>query len=117
MAMITKTAPGSAEDMKYVKNAKNPYGLAKGGTQRTSFTGSSDSRKSGAIDKGPMGGMKLSPGYVDQAPIMMDPGGQGAMAASYTTGGPGSTSINKNVTPAQEDVTKGMGGKVIKNMK
>ncbi len=115
--MIKRMAPGSAEDMKYVKNAKNPYGLAKGGTQRPSFTGSSDNRKSGAIDKGPMGGMKLSPGYVDQAPLMMDPGAQGAMAASYTTGGPGSTSISKQFTPASEDVTAGMGGTVIKDMK
>ena len=117
MAMITKTAPGSAEDMKYVKNAKNPYGLAKGGTQRTSFTGSSDNRSSGGVTGGPMGGMKTAPGYVDQAPIMMDPGAASSMAASYTTGGPASGSIKGNITVASEDVTKGMGGKVIKNMK
>ena len=51
MAMITKTAPGSAEDMKYIKNAKNMPKTAKGGTQRTSFTGSSDNRISSFIFK------------------------------------------------------------------
>jgi len=46
MAMISKTVTGSTEDMKYVKNAKNAPRSAMGGTQRTSFEGSSDPRRS-----------------------------------------------------------------------
>ena len=49
MAMIKKTAPGSAEEMKYIKDGKS-YPLSyPSGTQRTSFTGSSDPRSAGPV--------------------------------------------------------------------
>tara|TARA_A100001015_G_scaffold294261_1_gene371828 strand:- start:1026 stop:1382 length:357 start_codon:yes stop_codon:yes gene_type:complete len=118
MAMITKMAPGSAEDMKYIKSVKNAPKSAKGGTQRTSFTGSSDSRSSGAPNAAVMGGMKTSPGYADQAPIMADMNSAaGSMASGYVSGGPKASSISSQIKPASEDVTRGMGGTVYKDMK
>jgi hypothetical protein len=118
MAMIKRMAPGSAEDMKYVKSVKNAPKSAMGGTQRTSFTGSSDNRSSGAPNAAVMGGMKIAPGYADQAPIMADMNSAaGSMASSYVSGGPKASSISAQITTASEDVTRGMGGTVIKDMK
>jgi|TARA_R110001592_G_scaffold62234_6_gene190280 hypothetical protein len=118
MAMIRKMAPGSAEDMKYIKSVKNAPKSAKGGTQRTSFTGSSDSRSSGAPNAAVMGGMKTSPGYADQAPIMADMNSAaGSMASGHVSGGPTASGINKKFSTASESVTGGMGGTVYKDMK
>ena len=70
MAMISKTVTGSAEDMKYVKNAKNYPKSAMGGTERTSFTGSNDTRAAGA--PGPNNMLQDAEGYVNQGPEMMN---------------------------------------------
>ena len=114
MAMIKKTAPGSAEDIKYIKNAKNAPKSAKGATMRTSFTGSSDNRAAGAVSGGPMGGMKTAPGYVDQGPVMAEMNSAaGQMAAGHVSGGPTAGSINKKYQTASENLTSGMGGKFI----
>tara|TARA_R110001592_G_scaffold54396_9_gene166473 strand:+ start:218 stop:589 length:372 start_codon:yes stop_codon:yes gene_type:complete len=112
MSMIKREVTGNAEALKYVKNAKNTTGMPKGGTQRTSFTGSSDSRASGAVTGGPMAGMKTSPGYVDQGPVMADmSSAAGSMAAGHVSGGPTASSINKKYQAASENTTSGMGGK------
>ena len=112
MSMIKKTVTGDAEALKYVKNAKQATGMPKGGTQRTSFTGSSDSRSAGAVKGGPMAGMKTAPGYVDQGPVMADMNSAaGSMAASHVSKGPAATGINKKYQSASENVQGGMGGK------
>jgi hypothetical protein len=111
MAMISKTVTGSTEDMKYVKNAKNAPRSAMGGTQRTSFEGSSDPRRSGAA--GPNQSLKGPVNYVD-APQMME---NTKFSDQFVSGGPKSGSISKAGSPASEDVTRGMGGKVIKDMR
>ena len=114
MSMIRKEVTGSAEALKYIKNAKNMPANPKGGTQRTSFTGSSDSRPSGAASGGVMAGMKTSPGYVDQGPVMADmSSAAGSMAAGHVSGGPTASSINKKYQAASENTTSGMGGKFI----
>jgi len=118
MSMINKTVTGNAEALKYVKNAKQTTGMPKGGTQRTSFTGSSDSRPSGAVTGGPMAGMKTAPGYVDQGPVMADmSSAAGSMAAGHVSGGPGATGISKKYQAASENVQGGMGGKFYAPMK
>lgn len=111
MAMIKKQVTGSAEAMKSVKNAKNASKTAMGGTQRTSFEGSRDPRKSG--NPGPNTVLKTSGGYVDQAAVTM---GDTSHSRSFTKRGMrGSTA--GNITTVAEDVTRGMGGRVIKDMK
>lgn len=109
--MIKKQVTGSGEALKAVKNAKNASKTAMGGTQRTSFEGSRDPRKSG--NAGPNVVLKTSPGYVDQGDVTM---GDTSHSRSFTkTGARGSTA--GNVTSVNEDVTRGMGGRVIKDMR
>lgn len=109
--MIKKQVTGSGEALKAVKNAKNASKTAMGGTQRTSFEGSRDPRKSGSA--GPNTVLKTSPGYVDQGDVTM---GDTSHSRSFTkTGARGSAA--GNVTSVNEDVTRGMGGRVIKDMR
>lgn len=111
MAMIKREVTGSAENMKLVRNSKQAPKAAKGSTQRTSFEGSRDTRAAGAI--GPNMVLRSSPGYVDQGDVTV---GDTSHSRSFTTTGSRVTS-SPAVTVAREDVTKGMGGRVIKGMK
>ena len=115
MSMIKRTAPGSAEAMKLVKNAKNAPTTPKGGTLRTSYTGSSDSR-SGAGEA--TGKRYLLPfaGLVDAAPVMMAP--QNSKQPNNTTSGGPNAGINKKFSAAGEKIPPAsMGGKVYTPMK
>lgn len=109
MAMISKQAK---QPMEGKSASVAPSAAAIGGSQRTSFQGSSDGRSAGnpAGNVGP--GMKKGNGYYNEgAPNTMGgfrtgdnkPGARGAMT--------------KGARTASEDVTKGMGGKVIKDMR
>jgi len=110
MAMIKREVTGSAESMKLVKNSKQAPKTAGGGTERTSFEGSRDTRAAGAA--GPNMVLKSAPGYVDQGDVMM---GDISHSRSFTTlGNRGAT--RGAVSVAREDVTRGMGGRVIKDM-
>ena len=114
MAMISKTVTGSAEDMKYVKNAKNYPKSAMGGTTRTSFTGSSDTRAAGA--PGPNNMLKDAEGYVNQGPEMMDitKGYQGGNNES--TGPKAGGGMSPAIRVANES-NGNFGGRIIKDMK
>jgi hypothetical protein len=110
MAMIRKEVTGSGESMKLVRNAKQAPTTAQGSTQRTSFEGSRDTRSAGSI--GPNRVLRSAPGYVDQGDVMM---GDTSHSRSFTTpGARGATSSAVRV--ASENVTRGMGGRVIKDM-
>lgn len=113
MAMIRKEVTGSAQDMKLVKNVKNAPKGPMGGTQRTSFKGSNDTRSAG--NAGPGVGMKPVEGYVNQGPEMMDVSNQ--PEGGVGIGGPkGMAPGASKVSVSRESVTGGMGGKVYKNM-
>ena len=84
-----------------------------GGTERSKFTGSSDVRKTGMT--GQTKQLKEAPGLIDQGPVTMDTSGD---ASEFVSGGPKSGgNMAGKVTVAKEDVTRGMGGKVIKDMR
>ena len=114
MAIIKKTAPGSTEAMKLVKNAKNAPTTPKGGTLRTSFTGSSDSRSGAGEATGKRYLMPFS-GLVDAAPVMMAP--QNSKQPNNTTSGGPNAGANKRISVANENINSGMGGKVYTPMK
>ena len=114
MAIIKKTAPGSTEAMKLVKNAKNAPTTPKGGTLRTSFTGSSDSRSGAGEATGKRYLMPFS-GLVDAAPVMMAP--QNSKQPNNTTSGGPDAGMNKKYSASNENVNYGMGGKVYTPMK
>lgn len=110
MAMIKKEVTGIAEDLKLVKNAKTAPTTPMGGTQRTSFEGSRDSRPAGSA--APNQVLKSADGYINQGAVMM---GDVSHSRSFTKAGArGATS--GAVSVANEDVTRGMGGRVIKDM-
>ena len=113
MAMIGKTAPGSAEAMKYVQNAKNAPKTPKGGTQRTSFRGSSDGR-SGAGAASGKEYLKYAPGLVDDGPVTSDISNKPPQ--DTVSGGP-NAGVNKRISVASENISAGMGGKVYTPMK
>lgn len=110
MAMISKTAKQPMEGKaSYAKVSGAPGG----GTERSKFTGSADSRKTGATGQNNM--MKATEGYINQGPDTMDTSGD---ASEFVSGGPKSGgNMAGKVTVAKEDVTRGMGGKVIKDMR
>jgi len=110
MAMINKNAKQPMEQKaSYAKVSDAPGG----GTARTSFTGSNDPRGAGMPGQNNM--LKAAKGYIDQGPDTMDISGD---ASEFVSGGPKSGgSMGGRVTVAKEDVTRGMGGKVIKDMK
>jgi hypothetical protein len=111
MAMIKKEVTGSGEALKAVKNARNASKTAIGGTTRASFQGSRDPRRTGA--PGPNQVLKGSDGYVAQGDVMM---GDVSHSRSFTKVGARGGAAGKIAT-ASEDVTRGMGGRVIKDMK
>lgn len=113
MGMIRKEVTGSAESLKLVKNAKTAPKTPKGGTQRTSFTGSSDNRKAGDVSSNIGPTMTTAPGYIDQGPVMADMSKN--HGASFVNEGK-KGGMTPKYSSAREDVTKGMGGKVIKDM-
>ena len=78
MGMINKTVSGDAESYKLVKNGKNYPKTAKGGTQRTSYTGSSDNRAAGA--PGPHSTLLNAPGLIDEGPPFGASGSNGAFS-------------------------------------
>ena len=94
-------------------SAMGPAGAPGGGTTRSKFTGTSDSRKTGTPNRNNM--MKATEGYINQGPDTMDTSGD---ARQFVSGGPKSGgNMAGKVTVAKEDVTRGMGGKVIKDMR
>jgi hypothetical protein len=108
MAMIRKQVSGSGEALKAVKNAKNASKTAMGGTERPSFEGSRDTRKTG--NPGPNQVLKGADGYVNQADVMM---GDVSHSRSFTKAGARGGAAGK-VSVASENITGGMGGKFIK---
>lgn len=109
--MINKTAKQPMEQKASYAKVSDAAG---GGTERSKFTGSSDSRSTGMTGQTKM--LKEAKGLIDQGPDTMDVannhGGQ------YVSGGPKSGgNMGGMVSPAMENVTAGMGGKVIKDMK
>lgn len=109
MAMISKTAK---QPMAGKASAAAVTGAPMGGTTRSQFTGTSDSRKTGAPNRNNM--MKATEGYINQGPDTMDTSGD---ASEFVSGGPKGGNMKGKVSVAKEDVTKGMGGKVIKDMR
>ena len=95
MAMISKTAK---QPMAGKASAMGPAGAPGGGTTRSKFTGTSDSRKTGTPNRNNM--MKATEGYINQGPDTMDTSGD---ARQFVSGGPKSGG--------------NMGGKVIKDMR
>ena len=110
MAMISKTAK---QPMAGKASAAGVAGAPMGGTTRSNFTGSSDTRKTGMTGQNNM--MKATEGYINQGPDTMDTSGD---ASEFVSGGPKSGgNMSGRVSVAKEDVTRGMGGKVIKDMR
>tara|TARA_Y100001938_G_C7964646_1_gene366161 strand:- start:114 stop:455 length:342 start_codon:yes stop_codon:yes gene_type:complete len=113
MAMISKKAKQPMEQ-------KASYGkvsdIAGGGTSRPSFTGSSDPRTQKAGMTGQTKMLKEAKGVIDQGPETMDISAK--YGEQYVSGGPKAHgSAGGMVSVAKENVTAGMGGKVIKDMK
>lgn len=109
--MMKKEVSGSGEALKAVKNARNASKTAMGGTSRASFQGSNDTRPVGPAKPNQV--LKGADGYVAQGDVTM---GDVSHSRSFTkTGARGGASGNARV--ASEDVTRGMGGRVIKDMK
>ena len=110
MAMINKTAKQPMEQKAGYAKVSSTAG---GGIQRTSFTGSNDPRKASMPGQTKM--LKEAKGLIDQGPDTMDTSGD---ARGFVSGGPKSGgNMGGMVSPAKENVTSGMGGKVIKDMK
>lgn len=110
MAMISKTAK---QPMAGKASAAGVASAPMGGTTRSKFTGSADARKTGMTGQNNM--MKATEGYINQGPDTMDTSGD---ASEFVSGGPKSGgNMAGKVTVAKEDVTRGMGGKVIKDMR
>ena len=111
MAMIKKTAK---QPMEQKASYAKVSATAGGGSQRTGFTGSNDPRGAGMSGQTKM--LKEAKGLIDQGPDTMDIAGN--HGAQYVSGGPKSGgNMGGMVSPAKENVTSGMGGKVIKDMK
>ena len=110
MAMIKKTAKQPMEQKASYAKVSDTAG---GGSQRTGFTGSNDPRGAGMSGQTKM--LKEAPGLIGQGPDTMDTSGD---ASEFVSGGPKSGgNMGGMVSPAKENVTSGMGGKVIKDMK
>ena len=110
MAMIKKEVTGIADNLKLVKNGKTAPLTPMGGTQRSSFEGSNDPRKSGAVNSNIV--LQRGEGYINQADVLM---GDTSHSRSFTKpvtrgGAKGAAAV------VSEDVTSGMGGRVIKDM-
>lgn len=110
MATIKREVTGVTENLKLVKNAKAAPTSPMGGTERPSFSGSRDPRKSGAVNANRV--LKSADGYVNQGDVMM---GDVSHSRSFTKAGARGATRGA-VSVASEDVTRGMGGRVIKDM-
>ena len=113
MAMINKTAKQPMEQKASYAKVSD---IAGGGTQRSGFTGSNDPRTQKAGMTGQTKKLKEAPGLIAQGPDTMDISAK--YGEQYVSGGPKSGgNMGGMVSPAKENVTAGMGGKVIKDMK
>lgn len=110
MAMIKKEVTGISEDLKLVKNAKTAPTSPLGGTERPSFAGSNDSRTAGKVNANRV--LKSADGYINQGDVMM---GDVSHSRSFTKAGARGNATGA-VSVSKEDVTRGMGGRVIKDM-
>lgn len=104
MGMIRKTVTGNTNKMKLVQNGKNAPVTAKGGTKRTKFTGSNDTRPAGPASSNRV--LKSSPGYIDQGPVTS---GDTSWARKFNKPGKRGSTAGAART-AKEKVTGGMGG-------
>lgn len=109
MAMIKKEVTGISEDLKLVKNGKTAPTRPMGGTQRPTFEGSRDTRTAGAVNANRV--LKSADGYINQGDVMM---GDISHSRSFTKAG-ARGGARGAVTTASENVTGGMGGRVIKD--
>lgn len=82
--MIKKEVTGNAADLKLVDNSKNAPVAPMGGTNRTSFAGSNDTRPAGNVNSNKK--LKDAPGYVDQGPVSHDHSDN--HGAKFVNGGP-----------------------------
>ena len=111
MAMISKNAKQPMEQKASYAKVSDTVG---GGTERSKFTGSTDPRKTGMTGQTKM--LKEAPGLIGQGPDTMDLSAK--YGDKYVSGGPKSGgNMGGMVSPAKENVTAGMGGKVIKDRK
>jgi len=113
MAMIKKTAPGSAEEMKYIKDGRS-YPLSyPSGTQRTTFTGSSDPRAAGPVAANKL--LLEAPGLIDDGPVLYQT--QNDRHPNNTVSGGPDAGVNKVYSASEENVDAGMGGTTFGPMK
>lgn len=109
MAIIKKEVTGMADELKLVSNGKSAPKSPAGGTSRTAFAGSNDTRSTGTVNSNKL--LKAAEGYINQGPENI---GDTSHSRSFTkAGNRGSTTAA--FSAAKEDVTKGMGGKFIKD--
>ena len=113
MAMISKTVSGTAESYKLIKNGKNYPKSSNSGTQRTSFTGSSDPRPAGPASSNKT--LLEAPGLIDDAPVTSAT--QNNTQPNNTVSGGPNAGVNKVYSASNEDVDGGMGGTVYGPMK
>tara|TARA_B100000073_G_scaffold293539_1_gene257220 strand:- start:87 stop:479 length:393 start_codon:yes stop_codon:yes gene_type:complete len=113
MAMIKKTAPGSTEEMKYIKNGKDYPLQYPAGTQRTSFTGSSDPRAAGPVSANKL--LLEAPGLIDDGPVLYQT--QNDRQPNNTVSGGPNAGVNKVYSASEENVDGGMGGTTYGPMK
>ena len=113
MAMISKTVSGTTENYKLIKNGKNYPKSTNSGTQRTSFTGSSDTRPAGSTS--PNQKLLNAPCLIDDAPLYAAT--QNNTQPNNTVSGGPNAGVNKVYSASNEDVDGGMGGTVYGPMK
>jgi hypothetical protein len=113
MAMIKKTAPGSTEEMKYVKDGRSYPLQYPDGTQRTSFTGSNDTRAAGQLKANKL--LLEAPGMIDDGPVLYQH--QNDKQPNNTVSGGPNAGVNKVYSASEENVDSGMGGTVYGPMK
>jgi len=116
MGMITKTVTGDAEALKLVKNSKQAPLDPKGGTKYATYRGSAAPRPAGAVNnqRGKYG-VKVTPGWVDQAPVEQDISLANKVASEHLVAGTGPKAgkIKKVfVADNAQPIDKGMGGVV-----
>jgi hypothetical protein len=109
--MIKKTVTGKTEELKLVKNGKNAPTAPLGGTGRSSFKGSNDTRAAGNAG----GNKTLAPanGYINDGAVSI---GDTSFSGKWNKKGKTGSTAGK-VSTAKESVTSGMGGKFIPGSK
>jgi hypothetical protein len=103
--MIKKTLTGNAEALKLVKNGKNAPTTPMGGTGRSSFRGSNDTRAAGKASGNKT--LAAAKGNIENAPVYI---GDTSFNNQWVSKGKTGSTAGK-VTTAKESVTSGMGGK------